>query len=396
MRIGIASPFNPYEFKEYLGIKNIPSLNESARAIHIYVKELLEAGHSVTVFTTYTSSQFTQNLVLQKDNLKIFVISRHYNIPKIGAFVRLFFHKSIAREMEKEIDKLDVLHAQWTYEYALAASRFTRKLPVFCTVRDWCPVIMKGQNNWVDKIYWKCSYYTFKKVMANEQIHFIANSSYTLNQLRTSFPSKEINLIYNPIDKKDINETRLSYPSTPVFVSIANGNGKLKNISKLVEAFNEYHKINNNSKLLLIGGCFVKDDPVILEWGKRSLLNGVVLMGLCNHETIVRTLDGCSAMIHPSLEETFGNVLVEGMSRRIPVVGGDKSGAVPEVLDFGECGILCDVTDTKSIYNAMVESLNPTKRNSIVDKATKRLKEVYASNAIVKKHIDYYQRFLCS
>ena len=84
------------------------------------------------------------------------------------------------------------------------------------------------------------------------------------------------------------------------------------------------------------------------------------------------------------------------MSRRIPVVGGDKSGAVPEVLDFGECGILCDVTDAKSIYNAMVESLNPTKRNSIVDKATKRLKEVYASNAIVKKHIDYYQRFLCS
>ncbi len=394
MRIGIASPFNPNEFKDYLQNEKLPDINQSARAIHIYVRELLEAGHKVVIFTSFTSSVEKRSRIFSNGNLKVYVISRHYLIPKVGAFIRLFLHKRIAKAIKGEVKNLDVLHAQWTYEYALAASKFVKQIPIFCTVRDWCPAIMRGQKRIIDKIYWACSYYTFRKVIVNERIHFIANSSYTYDRIKSIFSRREVTLIYNPVCKKEIRLQRDYYPDNPKFVSIANGSGKLKNIKTLVESFHLFKGMNTSAELLLIGPTFLKDNAEVQDWNNRGLLNGVILKGLRSHEEIIKILDTCSAMIHPSLEETFGNVLVEGMSRRIPVVGGENSGAVPEVLGYGKNGILCDVNNPKDICMAMEESINQEVRRTLTENATTTLINIYSSDAIVKEHINLYKKFI--
>ena len=52
MNIGIASPFNPYEILPFLyGNQQIPNINKGATAVNLLIKELLEQGHNVIVFT---------------------------------------------------------------------------------------------------------------------------------------------------------------------------------------------------------------------------------------------------------------------------------------------------------------------------------------------------------
>jgi len=56
-------------------------------------------------------------------------------------------------------------------------------------------------------------------------------------------------------------------------------------------------------------------------------------------------------VLHTSLEESFGMVPAEAMACGVPVVAGQRSGAVPWVV--GEGGLLVDVTDTDAIATAV-------------------------------------------
>ncbi len=70
----------------------------------------------------------------------------------------------------------------------------------------------------------------------------------------------------------------------------------------------------------------------------RSGLEGkVILTGFRpDAPRILRALD---VFAFPSYKETFGMSLLEAMAMRVPVVATD-SGGVPEILDYGKCGIL--------------------------------------------------------
>lgn len=80
------------------------------------------------------------------------------------------------------------------------------------------------------------------------------------------------------------------------------------------------------------------------------------------------------------------------MSRCIPVVGGEKSGAVPDLLGHGEYGILCDVTNPQDILNALYKTDDILFSGQLTDKATLYIKENYQSDRIASRHIEYYKK----
>ncbi len=64
-------------------------------------------------------------------------------------------------------------------------------------------------------------------------------------------------------------------------------------------------------------------------------------------------------LIHPGVHEAFGRVLIEAMSRGIPVVGV-RSGAIPEIIDHGVTGLVVPPDDEKAMAEAAVSILtNP-------------------------------------
>ena len=106
---------------------------------------------------------------------------------------------------------------------------------------------------------------------------------------------------------------------------------------------------------------------------------------------VIAAIDDSTCLIHPALEETFGNILLEGMARCVCVIGGDKSGAVPLVLNKGKCGILCDVTSVASMVDAMKKALNLKETQSLIEEGTSRLLGSYSSDVILEKHLQLYK-----
>ena len=88
-------------------------------------------------------------------------------------------------------------------------------------------------------------------------------------------------------------------------------------------------------------------------------LNNVHFHGIVENKTILSALENATLLLHPSLEESFGVVLIEAMSYGIPVVGGIKSGAVPWVIANDQ--LLVDVTKNNDISNKILEIFHDEK-----------------------------------
>ena len=393
MNIGISSTFNPKEFENWLDKGQIiPNCNKAASSVHAYVEELLLAGHHVTIFTTYDFDG--EPKIITGDLLKIYIVSRKSKFPLknggINAYLNRFYVGiRLAKKIKNEINNLDVLHGQWTYDFSLATCFFTRKIPVFCSVRDWCPYQYSIQTSRSNKIYWGVSYIVFKIVMANRKIIFIANSQYTYNCIKNNYPNNIVHVIPNPIKRNYILTERKDYPQTTTFISISQSlTEERKNYNNLLIAFQKYKKMFENSKLLLIGR-FSENSSCIKKWRDNSL-NGVSLLGFIEHDKIKEYLDQSTHLIHPSLEETFGNTLLEGFARRLVVIGGKDSGAVPMVLGNGEYGLLCDVKSPDSIYTTMLKATKIKEYDIMLNKATTYLIKNYRADEIAKKHLLLY------
>ena len=105
--------------------------------------------------------------------------------------------------------------------------------------------------------------------------------------------------------------------------------------------------------LNLVGPYFSEGNPHTEEYRRKGLMEGVRLLGARRPEEVREILSRSMMMVHPSLEETFGNTLIESLACGIPVVGGQTSGAVPFVLGHGDFGYLCDVSSPHDIADTM-------------------------------------------
>lgn len=396
MKIGIAGPINPYELRDYLyKDQKILTINKGATAVNTYVKELLRKGHSVIVFTSEVPSDERDSYVLEGEKLRIYVICSKPRMFITHALSRFYMVGRLKRVIRRNINDIDILHAQWTYDFAYAAMAFTDMLPVFCTVRDWCPYIISVQKG-IKKIQWMLYFFQFYRVMKNPRLKFVANSEYTKDCIEKSFKISNVPVIYNPIDKNLILKEKKYEISNPVFISIASSAfEKRKNIPKLLEAFKLFHANHCNSVLKLVGSGFASDNPLMIKYKDMGLLDGVELCGYKSHDELVEEIDQSTCLIHPSLEETFGNILIEGMARCVPVIGGNKSGAVPKVLGDGEWGFLCDITSVYSINDSMEEVCqNEELSREKVRKATEVISMKYGSESIANQHIELYTKYL--
>jgi len=389
MRIAIVGPANPFEFKSYFnGNQNPPNINGNAASVNAHIQSLLDLGQTVEVFT-YDINNTNSNLFFKGKQLRFTVISRKKNI--IIRFIRMDIVRNLRKEIGKRWYDIDVIHVQWTYEYAYAITKFAGGKPCFCTVRDWCPYQIPLQKRLRDKLYWHVNRFFFKRVFATSDLHFIANSEYTYACIKAYRAQLTPHKLFNGIKSQFILTERTHYPATTTFVSIAQSiTDPRKNIEKLLQAFQKL-RTYHDTKLLLIGAY---DEEKVNAWRGKGLLNQVELRGSIDHDSVILVLDGCSVLVHPAIEETFGNILLEGMARRIPVIGGLHAGGVPQVLGQGKYGILCDVTSVDSLLQAMLKAEDPKIAQPLIADATTYLQQNFSSDVVGKKHLQVYQTYI--
>lgn len=390
LRVGICGPANPYEFKTYLNNQyEIPNVNNQAASVNAHIQSLLDEGCEVIVFT----KQKTDNkdvIHLCGNKIQFFIVPEKDN--RQANIFRFHTINTLKKLIRNNIPNIDILHAQWTYEYAYACIPYSDKIPTFCTVRDWCPYQRHIARRPMEILVWTVNSFLFHQVLSCKKIHFIANSEYTLKCLEKYGIGNDITKINNGIKSQFILDNRAHYPTTPTFVSIAQDlSEKRKNIITLLKAFQQLCQ-KTTAKLILVGKISKSD---FQAWEEAGLLRHVIFTGAINHNQVIDLLDECSTLVHPSIEETFGNILLEGMARRIPVIGGSHSGAVPNVLGNGNFGVLCDILDTPSLRRAMQKTIPFENVSKTIDDATLYLRQNFSSDVIGKKHLELYKKAIC-
>jgi glycosyltransferase involved in cell wall biosynthesis len=333
------------------GLPEFCDLDHPSQLIRSLVDGYLDRGHSVEVIKF---NRFTPESV-RSSGPRVGVTL----IPRRDRAIQLTptLWRKERMEAIRWIEKLapDVVHAHWTYEYAIAA--IGARIPSVVTAHD-VPSRLLGLM--------RPRYYWWPRLLQGYYVSRIAprmtaQSPYTLNCWRKEMGRKKpIDLVPNPIaaDVLAIGSSIRPPNASPAFAACAAGFHPRKNMKNLFEAFSLLKTTAPAATLKVFGDDF-GPRQVASDWAKKHALSeGVEFRGNTDRLCMLREIFAeCSAFVHPALEESFGMVVAEAMAMGIPVVGGKASGAVPWLLDDGKAGILCDVTSPDEIRLAMLRAL---------------------------------------
>jgi glycosyltransferase involved in cell wall biosynthesis len=291
----------------------------------------------------------------------------------------------------------DLVHAHWCYEYALGA--LASGIPTLLTAHDWMPAILRLTR----ARYWPYGsgltllYFT---TLARAR-YVTCNSPYTAEKVRR-FTRASLEVVPNGVTDGDFfvpggQETRgRPRPAgSPIIVSVNNGFGPRKNVSRLLEAYRTLRQQGIDSELQLIGDGYGSGGPCQSWARQRRLAEGVTFLGPLPRDEILLRMREATLLAHPAREESFGMTLIEAMSQRLPVVGGARSGAVPWVLGDGKAGLLVDVNDPRAIAQAVGAVLTrETLRKRLASDGYARAWQSFRQSHVTDLYLDAYRRVL--
>lgn len=396
MHIGIAAPFETSSLSDLIGdqTKELPAGCAGAPIIGSLVRALLKKGHVVTIYTTDHTllPQKREPIKFKKNQLTIYYCPcrpRSF-MPQDGfrgrstdffAFERKWLVDSIKQ------DAPDVVHAHWAYEFAWAA--MDSGLPYVVTFHDSPLKILYYMPN----LYRLLRYFMAKKTIKNAKL-ITTVSPYMQNEL-LSWSNRKAELVPNGIEDdwftlaKDHNTKDLSQPKIAMII---NGWGRRKNAKPALQAFPMIRKKLPLAELHLFGADFANQEVASKWCNKYGIADGMHFHGKLPYSKLRNELAEMTLLIHPSLEESFGMTVLEAMSIKLPVVGGNASGAVPWLLGHGKGGFLVDVKDSKQIANVVLELLSkPERYSAFVNIAQAYARNNFLMGDIADKYLAIYE-----
>jgi L-malate glycosyltransferase len=314
------------------------------------VREYLRRGHEVAVVTTI--HRLPSPYSWSNGRLSIDAV------PTRRAY--LFCLDAFRKERRQMIAALarrqpDVVHAQWTYEFAHAA--LGSGFPSLVTARDSPRQIVRHSP----------SAYTFYKKCYGDWLipkipRLTAVSPYMRQELVDCYMLQSDPIVIpNGIRPEVFATVEQVRPSRPFTFTTVAGWDSRKNPKPLLTAFAELLRRHPDCRLHLIGWGFEPGGPAARWAIARGFSAGVLFLGHLSHGDVLHQLrEHTDAFVHPTLEESFGSSILEAMSQRLPVIAGAGSGAVPWILGEGRVGMLVDVTSPESLCSGMEKVLTDT------------------------------------
>jgi L-malate glycosyltransferase len=341
MKIGIAGLMS-------LGLLNIDYKNRRVPEgipfpmISHLVNGILKSGYKVVCYTL--SEGIDEPVVFEDENITVCVAKRS-NHPGRNFFKS---ERSQLVELMRQYPA-DIIGAHWSYEFAWAA--LDSGIPTVVTLHDHATTILKYMFDPFRIVRWMMNFVVLSKAK-----HLITNSEYLLNTLSKRDQAKAVivnNFFENGLENYHYKGQRENY-----LVSVTNGFGVRKNIKSGLKAFYKVRQKNKNLKYHLVGYEMEKNG-IAHKWAKKNGLDeGVEFLGNMPYSSVVKQIQKAKALIHPSREESFCNVILEALVLGTPVLGGINSGNVPYLLNHGKFGVLCDINNPDEIANGIEKLLS--------------------------------------
>lgn len=130
-----------------------------------------------------------------------------------------------------------------------------------------------------------------------------------------------------------------------------------KNHTQLIDIFNDYHKKNNNSILMLIGQGPLMEE--IKEKVNNLGLNDCVIF-LGQKDNVNEYYNAMDLFLFPSLYEGLGMVVIEAQVNGLPCVVSDE---VPKIAKISDNIKFISIKDSGLRWVSILEDLNNSSRN---------------------------------
>ncbi|OYW35688.1 MAG: hypothetical protein B7Z35_14620 [Hydrogenophilales bacterium 12-61-10] len=225
MRIGIAGHIATDIIARFLDgdTTGLPRGYYGAPLLGTLIGELLERGHSIVAYTTSSDMPHGARVSASGDRFKITYCAARprafrYSDGHWGRAADAFKLERALLAQAMLDDAPDLVHAHWSYEFALAA--IESGLPHVVTCHDVPQVVLKHAPN----LYRLVRYFMARRVL-NQAQHLTAVSPY-LKQKVEGYARVPISVVPNPLPAHPahLSESKRQYdPSRPRIAMVLNG-----------------------------------------------------------------------------------------------------------------------------------------------------------------------------
>lgn len=154
---------------------------------------------------------------------------------------------------------------------------------------------------------------------------------------------------------------------------------EVKRVPLLIEAFTRARRrAGGGMSLVIVGGHsgeWEGEHPA--DAIERLGADGVLLAGWHDQAALPDLLRASDVVVLPSVNESFGQVLVEGMACGLPVIAVERGGPA-EIVDDGETGWLVPPDDVAALERAILEAAG--------DRAERRRRGEQARGTVLERY----------
>lgn len=318
---------------------------------------------------------------------------RGYDVPVNyiePGYIPQYFRKLYTPGYKKallDLGDFDIYHAQgvWVYAtYAFADVAKSKGKPYIITPRGMLYPQDIAKHN---ALFKKLSLAIRLKRDLNKASCVHVTCVDEMNVCRSLGVNSPIAVIPNPVEIKDYNIKK----KDDVFrLGYLGRISRRKNVESLIYAFSELGESAKNAELIIIGGGDDEYEKFLRSEVKRLQLDNVRFLGFLSGEEKDEALASCSVLAMPSEFENLGNVVLEGLVRRIPCIA--TKGAPWQELETHQCGWWVEYSQA-AITDAIKQAIH--KSNEELEEMGERgrllMEQGYSVEAVAKKMKELYE-----
>lgn len=369
-----------------IGITCYPTVGGSGVVATELGKMLAERGHEIH----FISSSLPFRLKRMYHN----IYYHQVEVNQYSVFQFPPYDIALASKMAEVVnrEKLDLLHVHYAIPHAvcaiLAKQMCNRNLKIVTTLHGTDITVLGYDSSLTDAIKFGIEKSDIVTAVSNSLIE----QTYELIN-----PDKSIETVYNFIDQRVYQKSDSSHlrgefgikPEEKVIVHVSN----FRPVKRVEDVVKTFAKIAGKmpAKLLLIG-----DGP---EVGKVSKLinklglnNRVLFLG--RQENLEELYSISDLMLLLSEKESFGLVLLEAMACGVPCIGTNVGG-IPEVIEEGKTGFICELGDINDIAAKAIDLLTDQDlHKKFSEEAIESVNSKFHAETIVQQYEQLYFKLL--
>ncbi|CAM4105507.1 N-acetyl-alpha-D-glucosaminyl L-malate synthase [Bacillus manliponensis] len=365
-----------------IGITCYPSVGGSGVVGTELGKLLAERGHEIHFITSGLPFR------LNKINPNIYF--HEVTVNQYSVFQYPPYDLALASKMAEvaEREQLDILHVHYAIPHAicayLAKQMIGDKVKIVTTLHG-TDITVLGSDPSLNNL--------IRFGIEQSDVVTAVSQSLIEETYELVRPKKEIQTVYNFIDervyfKRDMSQFKKEYDiadDEKVCIHISNFR-KVKRAQDVVQSFALIAE-QVKAKLLLVG-----DGPelcTIVQLVKKLDIEDRVLF-LGKQDNVAELLAMSDLMLLLSEKESFGLVLLEAMACGVPCIGTNVGG-IPEVIQHGETGYICEVGDIKAVANQAILLLqDEILHEKMAERSMEAVQEQFRSENIVSQYEKIY------